>query len=265
MSVNPISTHALTWSATGFCAYPRVANPFQLTHSRGVRPAAIGSSSGGREFQLTHSRGVRRQADRYDSRCQHFNSRTHVECDVMMLGEITEDGISTHALTWSATVCAKSKDLPRIISTHALTWSATCVKSKNTRLRLFQLTHSRGVRPSPSSSSYAFSPFQLTHSRGVRPCFHMLLHQQMNFNSRTHVECDAFPFRTTFSLSNFNSRTHVECDYDCIDCHVEYYNISTHALTWSATIAQSLAQRPAVFQLTHSRGVRPAGCTDNGK
>ena len=65
----------------------------------------------------------------------------------MMLGEITEDGISTHALTWSATVCAKSKDLPRIISTHALTWSATCVKSKNTRLRLFQLTHSRGVRP----------------------------------------------------------------------------------------------------------------------
>ena len=161
----------------------------------------------------------------------------------MMLGEITEDGISTHALTWSATVCAKSKDLPRIISTHALTWSATCVKSKNTRLRLFQLTH----------------------SRGVRPCFHMLLHQQMNFNSRTHVECDAFPFRTTFSLSNFNSRTHVECDYDCIDCHVEYYNISTHALTWSATIAQSLAQRPAVFQLTHSRGVRPAGCTDNGK
>ena len=112
------------------------------------------------------------------------------------------------------------------------------------------------MRPSPSSSSYAFSPFQLTHSRGVRPCFHMLLHQQMNFNSRTHVECDAFPFRTTFSLSNFNSRTHVECDYDCIDCHVEYYNISTHALTWSATIAQSLAQRPAVFQLTHSRGVR---------
>ena len=113
------------------------------------------------------------------------------------------------------------------------------------------------MRPSPSSSSYAFSPFQLTHSRGVRPCFHMLLHQQMNFNSRTHVECDAFPFRTTFSLSNFNSRTHVECDYDCIDCHVEYYNISTHALTWSATRRVCCNVEQTKFQLTHSRGVRP--------
>ena len=113
------------------------------------------------------------------------------------------------------------------------------------------------MRPSPTSSSYAFSPFQLTHSRGVRPCFHMLLHQQMNFNSRTHVECDAFPFRTTFSLSNFNSRTHVECDYDCIDCHVEYYNISTHALTWSATRRVCCNVEQTKFQLTHSRGVRP--------
>ena len=79
----------------------------------------------------------------------------------------------------------------------------------------------------------------------------------MNFNSRTHVECDAFPFRTTFSLSNFNSRTHVECDYDCIDCHVEYYNISTHALTWSATRRVCCNVEQTKFQLTHSRGVRP--------
>ena len=86
----------------------------------------------------------------------------------MMLGEITEDGISTHALTWSATVCAKSKDLPRIISTHALTWSATCVKSKNTRLRLFQLTHSRGVRRISIPDDFFPVKFQLTHSRGVR-------------------------------------------------------------------------------------------------
>ncbi len=121
----------------------------------------------------------------------------------------------------------------------------------------FQLTHSRGVRRQRKCFSITEIKFQLTHSRGVRPCFHMLLHQQMNFNSRTHVECDAFPFRTTFSLSNFNSRTHVECDYDCIDCHVEYYNISTHALTWSATRRVCCNVEQTKFQLTHSRGVRP--------
>ena len=56
----------------------------------------------------------------------HFNSRTHVECDVHRIHFFPPIvRISTHALTWSATVCAKSKDLPRIISTHALTWSAT--------------------------------------------------------------------------------------------------------------------------------------------
>ncbi len=56
---NRISTHALTWSATTRVTFLCLLIQFQLTHSRGVRPAAIGSSSGGREFQLTHSRGVR--------------------------------------------------------------------------------------------------------------------------------------------------------------------------------------------------------------
>ena len=56
---------------------------------------------------------------------------------------------------------------------------------------------------------------------------------------------------------HFNSRTHVECDYDCIDCHVEYYNISTHALTWSATRRVCCNVEQTKFQLTHSRGVRP--------
>ena len=115
--------------------------------------------------------------------------------------------ISTHALTWSATLSLFLFIRFLAISTHALTWSATLL-------------------------SYALTPtneFQLTHSRGVR----------------------------RFSLSNFNSRTHVECDYDCIDCHVEYYNISTHALTWSATRRVCCNVEQTKFQLTHSRGVRP--------
>ena len=77
----------------------------------------------------------------------------------------------------------------------------------------------------------------------------------VDFNSRTHVECDmifAFSCRT---VDNFNSRTHVECDPKFI---FYFYNvtISTHALTWSATIYVAIVKELAVFQLTHSRGVR---------
>ena len=55
-------------------------------------------------FQLTHSRGVRQQQ--------------------MLLHRCT-GGISTHALTWSATLTNNTYFGLNIISTHALTWSAT--------------------------------------------------------------------------------------------------------------------------------------------
>ena len=77
--------------------------------------------------------------------------------------------------------------------------------------------------------------FQLTHSRGVRlvifafaPC------RGKHFNSRTHVECDVNTAGIFIPTNDFNSRTHVECDIiHRFDSLVK--QISTHALTWSAT------------------------------
>ena len=55
------------------------------------------------------------------------------------------------------------------------------------------------------------------------------------FNSRTHVECD-FEAELALALDeDFNSRTHVECDF-YPHLVFRYVVISTHALTWSATL-----------------------------
>ena len=122
----PISTHALTWSATTiFCNSLEVAE-FQLTHSRGVRPKIPRAVNFCFRFQLTHSRGVRLY--RIGVKAQsipHFNSRTHVECDIDGMPPATSGDISTHALTWSATCIYLFVFKNIIISTHALTWSAT--------------------------------------------------------------------------------------------------------------------------------------------
>ena len=56
------------------------------------------------------------------------------------------DCISTHALTWSATVLLFIFVCFLAISTHALTWSATRRRIILMRREKFQLTHSRGVR-----------------------------------------------------------------------------------------------------------------------
>ena len=99
----------------------------------------------------------------------------------------------------------------------------------------FQLTHSRGVRPSSMFSHPFRISFQLTHSRGVRRLDVAVLiaaaeisthaltwsatgkfvcrHQRCwNFNSRTHVECDLKYLCIALTPQDFNSRTHVECD-----------------------------------------------------
>ena len=55
------------------------------------------------------------------------------------------------------------------ISTHALTWSATFKNQIVKTEKKFQLTHSRGVRPTPIRRRQRSTVrFQLTHSRGVR-------------------------------------------------------------------------------------------------
>ena len=76
--------------------------------------------------------------------------------------------------------------------------------------------------------------FQLTHSRGVRPAQFNGVRPALDFNSRTHVECDKKKKRQKYRLLYFNSRTHVECDPYCYFCS-DTTCISTHALTWSAT------------------------------
>ena len=77
--------------------------------------------------------------------------------------------------------------------------------------------------------------FQLTHSRGVRLCINSGIVTVHNFNSRTHVECD-FEAELALALDeDFNSRTHVECDF-YPHLVFRYVVISTHALTWSATL-----------------------------
>ena len=54
--------------------------------------------------------------------------------------------------------------------------------------------------------------------------------KNVDFNSRTHVECDAPVMREWCDYVDFNSRTHVECD-DCVgDCRIVsgYFNSRTH-------------------------------------
>ena len=258
-------------------------------------------------FQLTHSRGVRLVIFAFaPCRGKHFNSRTHVECDVNTAGIFipTNDfnsrthvecdiihrfdslvkQISTHALTWSATKSYFVRRLDSQISTHALTWSAThlfhCYNYTtfhfNSRTHVecdriqihmlpvlpeFQLTHSRGVRHGKVLFCGKDVAFQLTHSRGVRRfrdipqrdfCIFQLTHSRGVRPLITHsrrpdaeISTHALTWSATFLLPILHSWT----------------PISTHALTWSATILRPLIScRKNRFQLTHSRGVRRHWC-----
>ena len=60
---------------------------------------------------------------------RNFNSRAHVERDAATLENLGLAKISTHALTWSATVIISAFRSLSSISTHALTWSATSSSS----------------------------------------------------------------------------------------------------------------------------------------
>ena len=120
-----ISTHALTWSATEHCRTRRHATGFQLTHSRGVRHHSIEQTLQGEYFNSrTHV-----ECDATETRDMmiaiDFNSRTHVECDLLLTPANRLVVISTHALTWSATIKIREPGGRPTISTHALTWSAT--------------------------------------------------------------------------------------------------------------------------------------------
>ena len=77
--------------------------------------------------------------------------------------------------------------------------------------------------------------FQLTRSRGARLSYLMgELTEQMDFNSRAHVERDILNFRRILRTNYFNSRAHVERD---IMRHIKHRCSNK-------------------FQLTRSRGAR---------
>ena len=122
------SAFQLTRSRGARPSRPRRAVPprsFQLTRSRGARLVSTGSPVGYKEFQLTRSRGARPVSSSARRLTHNFNSRAHVERDRIILCRPAPQCISTHALTWSATVGAFGWQREHYISTHALTWSAT--------------------------------------------------------------------------------------------------------------------------------------------
>ena len=78
-----------------------------------------------------------------------------------------------------------------IISTHALTWSAT----------YYALIY--GIPTGISTHALTWSATAEIGQNDLA---------LMNFNSRTHVECDNNGGTVMVTLGDFNSRTHVECD-----------------------------------------------------
>ena len=166
------------------------------------------------------------------------------------------------------------------ISTHALTWSATSSHIGSCAFLCgFQLTHSRGVRLVWLDVAVLIIVFQLTHSRGVRPTSPDSLHSPKNFNSRTHVECDpwlldlpicikisthaltwsatATETRDMMIAIDFNSRTHVECDGTLKICQRTGGNFNSRTHVECDVYFDTYEIVRHLFQLTHSRGVRP--------
>ena len=124
--------------------------------------------------------------------------------------------ISTHALTWSATCGNRFQQRRKGISTHALTWSATIDRMKRQDARQISthaLTWSATPRRDVPNTGYC------------------------NFNSRTHVECDD---NIAIKLHNATFQlTHSRGVRPKCPGRRGANDISTHALTWSATMMDS--------------------------
>ncbi len=144
---------------------------------------------------------------------------------------------------------------------------------------LFQSTHSRGVRRHRLRLFAGPGRFQSTHSRGVRlehpqPSRHR---KSISIHALTRSATPKQPPSWPASC-HFNPRTHEECDIidpvnpdviPIISIHaltrsataIRFFQnnriqISIHALTRSATSSTVSPVRSAIFQSTHSRGVR---------
>ena len=132
--------------------------------------------------------------------------------------------------------------LPKI-STHALTWSATqsnpCLYGTdfNFNSRTHVECDTLSFPETAASSNFNSRTHVECDTALQQHCI-----QELHFNSRTHVECDETGLLSTDEYENFNSRTHVECD-ESRPSKVFAAEISTHALTWSATPVRNLIEQ----------------------
>ena len=213
LPTEPISIHAPQWGATLPQYWHGSVVIFQSTHPSGVRPP-------GRPVLTARS---------------HFNPRTPVGCDALMIGPICSRKISIHAPQWGATRVADAPQLVVPISIHAPQWGATSRAVFICKTMVFQSTHPSGVRPGsnrrlaylvlisihapqwgatmPWPSILPTTAFQSTHPSGVRldagdGTGHVLV-----------ISIHAPQWGATSWLSkivvafiNFNPRTPVGCD-----------------------------------------------------
>ena len=189
---------------------------FQSTHSQGVRPTATATFTCLGSFQSTHSQGVRRLHSSWMGRyLKYFNPRTHKECDMwLFLVNLLVFRISIHALTRSATAGASVEVVdqndfnPR---THK-ECDGQGIDPANFK-DSFQSTHSQGVRLHKIIYQLTLSKFQSTHSQGVRPDAGVPYPFAWLFQS-THSQGVRLLIISTslVRLLNFNPRTHKECD-----------------------------------------------------
>ena len=234
---------------------------FQSTHSQGVRRPDYGKEQA---IVLNFNPRTHKECDTRDIRPQYrpgkisihaltrsatssllscsigwcyFNPRTHKECDPFFCFTVKKQKwISIHALTRSATQFSLLLYPYQLISIHALTRSATHQCNDHSG-RLLQ--------------------FQSTHSQGVRPGVLLYQHPDKLISIHALTRSATLLGRLTEAPElNFNPRTHKECDSACLWLiSVSWIFQSTHSQgvrpIWLACLTDD-----SIFQSTHSQGVR---------
>ena len=172
--------------------------------------------------------------------------------------DITHQGISTHTLTWSVTIChrrlswavrdfnshahvERDQNMPTatelaIISTHTLTWSVTMAGSR----KLYK---------------QKISTHTLTWS--VTCHYPHISWLSSDFNSHAHVERDASMSTRAVNIRNFNSHAHVERDSERLvhRAPLLVFQLTRSRGAWRFRTPQKYHHHQ--FQLTRSRGAWP--------
>ena len=102
-AIASFSTPDLSWRSTLMFSEKKPPVIFQLTTSRGGRPAQTGRIDTLETFQLTTSRGGRHGVEDEGLPFNFFNSRPLVEVDIHRLLQFFGFDFSTHDLSWRST------------------------------------------------------------------------------------------------------------------------------------------------------------------